>query len=109
VLSLEGDVGNKKPASPQISATREIIKFTPVNLSQKTSAATWEGTTAMSTDACVLWVQPPIAPPRASDEPAHQGEITGMEDLLLEGFIEGLVQLDERKLTVGASAKVDGG
>jgi len=35
-----------------------------------------------------------------------KGEITGSEDLLLEGTVEGLVQLDERKLTVGASAKV---
>src|SRR4029077_20172627 len=31
---------------------------------------------------------------------------TGSEDLLIDGSVEGLVQLDERKLTVGASAKV---
>ncbi|MGB7435872.1 MAG: polymer-forming cytoskeletal protein [Candidatus Acidiferrum sp.] len=35
-----------------------------------------------------------------------KGEITGNEDLLIEGSVEGLVQLDERKLTVGATAKV---
>jgi len=35
-----------------------------------------------------------------------KGEISGSEDLLIEGSVEGLVQLDERKLTVGASAKV---
>jgi len=35
-----------------------------------------------------------------------KGEISGNEDLLIEGSIEGLVQLDERKLTVGATAKV---
>jgi len=35
-----------------------------------------------------------------------KGEITGNEDLVIEGSVEGLVQLDERKLTVGASAKV---
>src|ERR1700683_148586 len=35
-----------------------------------------------------------------------KGEITGNEDLLIEGTVEGLVQLEDRKLTVGASAKV---
>ena len=35
-----------------------------------------------------------------------KGEISGNEDLLIEGSIEGLVQLDERKLTIGATAKV---
>lgn len=35
-----------------------------------------------------------------------KGEITGNEDLQIDGTIEGLVQLDDRKLTVGASAKV---
>ena len=35
-----------------------------------------------------------------------KGEITGNEDLHIDGTVEGLVQLDDRKLTVGASAKV---
>jgi cytoskeletal protein CcmA (bactofilin family) len=35
-----------------------------------------------------------------------KGEITGNEDLLIDGTVEGLVQLEDRKLTVGASAKV---
>src|SRR5690242_10165177 len=35
-----------------------------------------------------------------------KGEITGNEDLQIDGTVEGLVQLDDRKLTVGASAKV---
>jgi cytoskeletal protein CcmA (bactofilin family) len=35
-----------------------------------------------------------------------KGEISGNEDLLIDGSVEGLVQLDERKLTVGAAAKV---
>ncbi len=35
-----------------------------------------------------------------------KGEITGNEDLHIDGTVEGLVQLDERKLTVGASAKL---
>ena len=35
-----------------------------------------------------------------------RGDISGTEDLLIEGSVEGLIQLDERKLTVGATAKV---
>ncbi len=35
-----------------------------------------------------------------------KGEISGHEDLLVDGSVEGLIQLEDRKLTVGASAKV---
>src|ERR1700722_11909517 len=35
-----------------------------------------------------------------------KGEITGNEDLHIDGSVEGLVQLEDRKLTVGDSAKV---
>ena len=35
-----------------------------------------------------------------------KGEISGNEDLLIDGSVEGLIQLDERKLTVGATAKL---
>jgi cytoskeletal protein CcmA (bactofilin family) len=35
-----------------------------------------------------------------------KGEITGNEDLAIDGTVEGLVQLEDRRLTVGASAKV---
>ena len=35
-----------------------------------------------------------------------KGEITGTEDLLIDGAVEGLIHLDEWKLTVGTTAKV---
>jgi len=35
-----------------------------------------------------------------------KGEITGTEDLLIDGSVEGLIQLDERKLTVGTTARL---
>jgi cytoskeletal protein CcmA (bactofilin family) len=35
-----------------------------------------------------------------------KGEITGNEDLHVDGTVEGLVSLEERKLTVGSSAKL---
>jgi len=35
-----------------------------------------------------------------------KGEITGSEDLVIEGTVEGLVQLNDGKLTIGRTAKV---
>jgi cytoskeletal protein CcmA (bactofilin family) len=35
-----------------------------------------------------------------------KGEITGNEDLAIDGTVEGLVHLEDRKLTVGASARL---
>jgi cytoskeletal protein CcmA (bactofilin family) len=35
-----------------------------------------------------------------------KGEITGNEDLAIDGSVEGLVHLEDRKLTVGPSAKL---
>ena len=35
-----------------------------------------------------------------------KGEITGSEDLMIEGTLEGLVHLDEGKLTIGTMAAV---
>lgn len=35
-----------------------------------------------------------------------KGEITGNEDLAIDGSVEGLVHLEDRKLTIGASARV---
>ena len=35
-----------------------------------------------------------------------KGEITGNEDLAIDGSVEGLVQLEDRKLTIGSSARV---
>src|SRR5215467_13300583 len=35
-----------------------------------------------------------------------KGEITGRQDLVIEGTFEGLVHLDEGKLTIGTTAKV---
>jgi cytoskeletal protein CcmA (bactofilin family) len=35
-----------------------------------------------------------------------KGEVTGSEDLVIEGTFEGLVQLDEGNLTIAATARV---
>jgi cytoskeletal protein CcmA (bactofilin family) len=101
--------GNKKPDTPQ--AAQPESKNFPVNPPvPKPSAApanTWEGTNAMSTDAMrPLGATSDRATARLGPSLHIKGEISGNEDLLLEGSVEGLVQLDERKLTVGATAKL---
>jgi cytoskeletal protein CcmA (bactofilin family) len=35
-----------------------------------------------------------------------KGDISGTEDLLIDGAVEGMIQLDGRKLTVGSTAKL---
>jgi cytoskeletal protein CcmA (bactofilin family) len=35
-----------------------------------------------------------------------KGDISGTRDLLIDGSVEGLIQLDERKLTVGTTARL---
>jgi cytoskeletal protein CcmA (bactofilin family) len=35
-----------------------------------------------------------------------RGEVRGSEDLLVEGFVEGTITLQESRLTVGANARV---
>lgn len=97
--------GNKKPETPQ--AAQPETKNFPVNPPQKPVAATWEGTTAMSTDAMrPLGATADRSTARLGPSLHVKGEISGNEDLVIDGSVEGLVQLDERKLTVGATAKV---
>jgi cytoskeletal protein CcmA (bactofilin family) len=98
--------GNKKPDTPQPVAQPESKNF-PVNPPQKPAAATWEGNTAMSTDAMrPLGATADRSTARLGPSLHVKGEISGNEDLVIDGSVEGLVQLDERKLTVGATAKV---
>lgn len=35
-----------------------------------------------------------------------KGDITGTQDLLIDGSVEGLIELEERKLTVGPTARL---
>jgi cytoskeletal protein CcmA (bactofilin family) len=96
---------NKKPETQQ-NAQTEAKNF-GTNQSSKHAPATWEGTTAMSTDAIrPLGSTADRATARLGSSLHVKGEISGNEDLVIDGSVEGLVQLDERKLTVGATAKV---
>jgi cytoskeletal protein CcmA (bactofilin family) len=61
----------------------------------------------MSTDAVRPMATTPAGATARLGASLHiKGEITGNEDLHVDGSVEGLIQLDDRKLTVGASAKV---
>jgi cytoskeletal protein CcmA (bactofilin family) len=96
--------GNKKPethtAQPEQRNPRE-------NQAPKPAPATWEGKTAMSTDALrPLGSTADRATARLGASLHVKGEITGNEDLQIDGSVEGLVQLDERKLVIGATSKV---
>jgi cytoskeletal protein CcmA (bactofilin family) len=95
----------KKPETPQV-APPESKNF-QANQPPKTAPATWEGTNAMSTDAMrPLGATADRATARLGPSLHVKGEISGNEDLLIDGSVEGLIQLDERKLTVGATAKL---
>jgi len=61
----------------------------------------------MSTDAMrPLSTTPSGSTARLGASLHIKGEISGNEDLHIDGTVEGLVQLDDRKLTVGATAKL---
>jgi cytoskeletal protein CcmA (bactofilin family) len=96
---------NKKPDTPKAADSE------PTNLQTtqptKVTPAFWERTPRMNNDAI-----PPAgstadrATARLGPSLHVKGEISGNEDLYIEGTVEGLVHLDEGKLTVGATAKL---
>jgi cytoskeletal protein CcmA (bactofilin family) len=97
--------GNKKLDTPQ-AAQPEPKNSTTIQ-PPKPAPATWEGKPAMSTDAMrPLGATADRATARLGASLHVKGEISGNEDLLIDGSVEGLIQLDERKLTVGPAAKV---
>jgi cytoskeletal protein CcmA (bactofilin family) len=97
--------GNKKPDTPQ--AGQPDQKNSLSNQPSKSASGAWEDKPAMSTDAMrPLGGTADRGTARLGASLHVKGEISGNEDLLIDGSVEGLVQLDERKLTIGATAKV---
>ena len=93
----------KKPETPQPTTAK--APETPAPVAQPASAQT-EGI-AMSTDAMRPLGSTPSGTTARLGASLHiKGEISGNEDLHIDGTVEGLVQLEDRKLTVGASAKL---
>ncbi|SRR6266852_2939886 len=96
---------NKKPDTPQ--GVDPEPKNLQTNRPLKPAPASWEGTTKMNNDV----VRPAgatldRATARLGSTLHVKGEISGNEDLYIDGTVEGLVHLDEWKLTVGATAKL---
>ena len=80
--------GNKKPDGPQAAHPDQPKNF-PVNPPPSTPAATsWEGTNSMSTDAMrPLGATADRSTARLGPSLHIKGEISGNEDLLIEGSI----------------------
>src|SRR5438874_7342711 len=97
--------GNKKPDAPQPGQPEQRNPIS--NQPSRPAPAAWEEKPAMSTDAMrPLGGTADRGTARLGASLHVKGEISGNEDLVIDGSVEGLVQLDERKLTVGATAKV---
>src|SRR6266576_1519962 len=95
--------GEKKPETQQPTTVKPPETAAPV---VKPASAKTEGK-AMSTDAMRPLSTPPAGSTARLGASLHvKGEISGSEDLHIDGSVEGLVQLDDRKLTIGATAKL---
>src|SRR5260370_38347206 len=95
---------SKKPEIPQ--SVQAEFKNLPTNQPPKPAAATWEGTTAMGTDATrPLGATADRTTARLGSSLHVKGEISGNEELTIDGSVEGRIPLDERDVTVGATAK----
>src|SRR5713226_2444466 len=97
--------GNKKPDMPRAEdpEPKNLQKNQPL----KPAPASWEETTKINKDV----MRPAGATAdrvmaRLGSSLHVKGEISGNEDLYIDGTVEGLVQLDERKVTIGATAKL---
>ena len=84
--------GRKKPDASL--TTKPEPKDLQPNQPSGPATTTEEGRTQIKKEA---WLGPSLQ---------MKGEITGNEDLVIEGSFEGLVQLNEGKLTIGTTAKV---
>src|SRR5580698_10006562 len=94
------------PATPAAvpAATNLNSSSSPKSDPIKPNTATVEGK-SMSTDAMrPLTTSPAGATARLGPSLHVKGEISGSEDLHVDGSVEGLINLEERKLTVGPSA-----
>ena len=81
---------NKKSHTPQTADPEP--KNSQTNQPPKPVPPSWEGTTKTSKDA----MGPAGATARLGSSLHVKGEISGNEDLYIDGTVEGLAQLDER-------------
>src|SRR5215510_11261928 len=97
--------GRRKPDERQ--AAKPELKSSQRNQSPGHPVASLEGTMQLNEEAMrPTGVMKDTVASRLGANLHMKGEITGSEDLVIEGTFEGLVQLGERKLTIGKTAKV---
>jgi cytoskeletal protein CcmA (bactofilin family) len=92
-----GASDSRKPASPEVSKP-VTVSATPSEakpMSPIESSFPSTSTTASSSSTA-----------RLGQSLHFKGEISGNEDLHIDGSVEGLIHLEDRKLVIGASAKV---
>ena len=91
--------GTKKPDTPAPSPVATPPVSTP-------HPAPVEGTAMTNETPRPASIPQSGSPSRLGPSLHVKGEITGGEDLHIDGNIEGTVQLEDRKLTVGTTAKL---
>jgi cytoskeletal protein CcmA (bactofilin family) len=99
--------GDKKQDTP---AGMPLPQHPSQNVTPAKSSSSGEAKTMAPLDS----TYPTLGPDRGSSTGSARlgatlhvkGEITGNEDLAIDGSVEGLVHLEDRKLTVGPSAKL---
>jgi cytoskeletal protein CcmA (bactofilin family) len=97
--------------SKKKSDTTQAADLEPKNLQTNPppnpASATWEGLTKMNKEAMrSAGATADCAPSRLGSSLHVKGEISGNEGLDVDGTVEGRVHINERKLTVGATAKL---
>jgi cytoskeletal protein CcmA (bactofilin family) len=95
----------KKPGTTEATDSEQTNLRT--NQPSRPTSAFWKGTTETNKD-----VPRPVggtadrAPSRLGSSLHVKGEISGNEDLIVDGTVEGRVHINEQELTVGATAKL---
>jgi cytoskeletal protein CcmA (bactofilin family) len=98
--------GNKKAETDAPLLAVPVSPKAPDKNPNKPSSASLEGMGMSSEAGRPLTTTAAGATARLGPSLQIKGEISGHEDLHVDGSVEGLIQLDDRKLTVGTSAKV---
>ena len=103
--------GNKKPeppAKPAVPAQQEPSKpGVPPPPAISETRVHPEEVAPMNPNETFRPPAPQSGTPARLGQSLHvKGEITGNEDLHVDGSVEGLISLEDRKLTVGPSSKV---
>jgi len=95
----------RNPASAPTAQTN-VAQRVPEKVANRPAVTSQEGKN-MSSDTMRPSAPLPVSSgARLGASLRVKGEISGNEDLHVDGTVEGLIQLDDRKLTVGMAAKL---